>query len=220
MKRCYKRLRVVLILFVLVFALSACDNQANQRPRMPVNTGARTTIAGMPTITPRNQRQATGNVKPWENGGKAVNEYTWAEFEALSPGQQEMFFDAFESIDAFEAWRRGASASTGIGIAEPWKNGGKAVSEYTWEEFEALSPELQELFFDAFGSVNAFEVWRKTVSTVTESRIVEPWKNGGKSFHEYTWAEFEALSPELQELFFDAFGSVEAFSRWMNKAQE
>lgn len=220
MKRCCKRLRVVLVLFVLALALSACDNKANPRSQTSVNTGARTTIAGMPTITPRNQRQGSVNTKPWENGGKAINEYTWAEFEALSPGQQEMFFDAFVSIDAFESWRRVASASTGSGTVEPWRNGGKAVSEYTWAEFEALSPELQELFFDAFGSINAFETWRKTASTVTENLIVEPWKNGGKSIYEYTWAEFEALSPELQELFFDAFGSVEAFSSWMNKVQE
>lgn len=42
--------------------------------------------------------------KPWENGGKAIEEYTWEEFEGLSGDQQEAFFEAFETVEAFEEW--------------------------------------------------------------------------------------------------------------------
>ncbi len=41
---------------------------------------------------------------PWENGGKAPDEYTWAEFSELSAELQEAFAESFESAEAFEAW--------------------------------------------------------------------------------------------------------------------
>ena len=96
-------------------------------------------------------------VYPWEESGKSVEEYTWAEFEDLSAAQQEAFFDAFESIEAFEAWR--ISAQTAIEL--PWENGNKAIEEYTWAEFERLSGAQQEAFFEAFESLEAFEAWMK-----------------------------------------------------------
>ena len=33
----------------------------------------------------------------------------------------------------------------------------------------------------------------------------------------YTWAEYEALSPQDKELFFDSFASLEAFDAWMQR---
>ena len=41
----------------------------------------------------------------------------------------------------------------------PWNNGGKLPSEYTWDEFLALSGDHQELFFGWFETADAFEKW-------------------------------------------------------------
>ncbi len=169
--------------------------------------------------------------KPWENGGKAVEEYTWAEFLALSGEQQEAFYEAFESAEAFDAWRNRVNPEDSEQVEEkdpegnPWENGGKAVEEYTWAEFQQLSAEQQEAFFEAFESAEAFDAWRNRVNPEDREQVEEkdpednPWENGGKAVEEYTWAEFQQLSAEQQEAFFEAFDSVEAFETWMEKAK-
>ena len=35
----------------------------------------------------------------------------------------------------------------------------KNPDQYTWEEYQMLSPEEQDAFFQWFGSVDAFEAW-------------------------------------------------------------
>lgn len=46
--------------------------------------------------------------KPWEKNGKPIREYPWEEFEGLSGEQQEAFFEAFETAEAFEEWMQKA----------------------------------------------------------------------------------------------------------------
>ena len=170
--------------------------------------------------------------KPWENGGKAVEQYTWAEFIALTGAQQEAFFEAFASADAFAAWKDSvnpekteqeqASAQEKM----PWESGGKAIEEYTWEEFEALTGAQQEAFFEAFVSAEAFAAWKNRVNPEKTEQEQEPaqekmpWESDGKAIEEYTWEDFEALNGEQQEAFFEAFETVEAFETWMKKAQQ
>ena len=169
--------------------------------------------------------------KPWENGGKPIEEYTWEEFDSLSGELQEAFFEAFVSAEDFEAWmiRVKPEESTQVDettpMMKPWENGGKTVDAYTWEEFEALTAELQEAFFEAFESAEEFEAWETRVKPEEDTQIEEtiplakPWENGGKPVEEYTWEEFEALTAELQEAFFEAFESAAAFESWMKKAK-
>ena len=169
--------------------------------------------------------------KPWENGGKAIGEYTWEEFEALSGDQQEAFFEAFESAEAFDAWMKDAKPEAILPVEEtaqlekPWENDSHAVSEYTWEEFQALSGDQQEAFFEAFESAEAFEAWLNGVkpdgiSGIEEGMQIEkPWENDGRAVSEYTWEEFQALSGDQQEAFFEAFESAEAFNEWMAKVE-
>ena len=53
----------------------------------------------------------------------------------------------------------------------------------------------------------------------TESNEPElEWNNSGKNPNEYTWAEYQALTPQEQDAFFLWFGNVEAFEEWMNAA--
>ena len=172
---------------------------------------------------------------PWENGGKQPSEYTWAEFEALSPALQMEFQKYFGNIDAFDAWMQKAQGNGNEAPEEtqepyPWEiPGAKQPSEYTWAEFEALASDYQIAFQNAFSSIDAFEAWRQKVQGNTNEEPGEepgqqegsyPWeKTGAKQPSEYTWAEFEALAPEHQIAFQKAFDSIDAFDAWMQKAQ-
>ncbi len=158
---------------------------------------------------------------PWENGGKQPPEYTWAEFEALTPGQQMKFQSYFESSDLFEAWRQNAQGEPPEEeIYLPWENGGKQPSAYTWAEYEALNPGQQMKFQDSFGSAELFDEWRQSVQgSDPGSDVYLPWENGGKQPSDYTWAEFEALNEGQQMAFQDSFGSFELFDAWMQRAQ-
>ena len=109
-------------------------------------------------------RSACGVTKPtypWEAGGKQPEEYTWEEYEALTPGEKDAFFDSFESVEAFDAWMENAVNAS---LACPWENGGKQPCEYTWEEYEALTPAQKELFFDSFASWEEFQAWMERVN--------------------------------------------------------
>lgn len=162
---------------------------------------------------------------PWEEGGKQPAEYTWAEFEALTAGQQMAFQNSFGSIDAFDVWLQKAQAvdsDTSTETDLPWENGGKQPSDYTWAEFEALTAAQQMAFQNSFGSVEAFDAWLQKAQTEDSDTSTEsdlPWENGGKQPSDYTWAEFEALTAAEQMAFQNSFGSIEAFDAWLQKAQ-
>ena len=55
--------------------------------------------------------------------------------------------------------------------------GGKNAWDYTWVEFEIMTPDDQKAFQECFGSFEVFEQWRMRVQT---NYIEIPWKNGGK----------------------------------------
>ena len=44
------------------------------------------------------------------------------------------------------------------------------------------------------------------------------WTESGKTLEAYTWEEYEELSPEKQEAFYQWFGTVEEFEAWMDSA--
>lgn len=149
---------------------------------------------------------------PWLNGGKQPWEYTWEEYEALTTAQKEAFFDAFGTTEAFDRWMRDVNGATEP--VYPWENGGKQPWKYTWEEYEALTPAEKEAFFDSFDSIEAFDAWLETAQNAYNEC---PWENGGKQPWEYTWEEYEALSPAQKELFFDSFASLDDFKAWMER---
>lgn len=101
-------------------------------------------------------------------------------------------------------------------VVLPWENGGKSPLEYTWAEFEALSPVLQIKFQKEFEG-DGFEKW---MESVTEEKTELPWENGGKRPEEYTWEEFEALSPALQIKFQSAFEEQDGFDSWLERVKE
>lgn len=95
-----------------------------------------------------------------ENNGKNPADYTWEEFQSLSGAEQEDFVESFQSAEAFEQWSNNAISAVN---QFPWESGGKQPSEYTWEEFQALSGVEQEAFVESFSSADAFEEWENSV---------------------------------------------------------
>ena len=150
---------------------------------------------------------------PWENGGKKPEEYSWEEYDALSPAQKEQFFDAFSTSEAFDLWMQEAQKQVYI----PWEDGGKQPWEYTWEEYEFLTAPQKEAFYDVFGTAEAFDAWMRDANGIVAP--IYPWENDGKQPEEYTWLEYEQLTPAEKDAFFDSFDSVEAFDMWMQNAQ-
>ena len=94
--------------------------------------------------------------KPWENGGKDPDTYTWREFQRLNDAQKMAFQSWFGSDDAFADWMEQTQATNGI---LPWEEGGKQPSAYTKAEFEDLTGEQQMAFQNWFGNILAFEEW-------------------------------------------------------------
>ena len=159
--------------------------------------------------------ETTVTTQKWNKSGKKPNEYTWAEYQDLSAEDQDSFSLWFPTEWDFEQWMAAARAREEETV-QTWDKSGKKPNKYTWAEYEALSPEDQESFYQWFGSIEDFEAWMNTVKAEATSAVPEIWTKPGKNPNEYTWAEYEALSPQEQDLFFQWFGSVEAFEAWMS----
>ncbi len=149
---------------------------------------------------------------PWKNGGKQPSEYTWEEFEALEGGQQIAFQNSFISFEKFDEWLQEAQSSI---EKNPWdEEGAKQPSEYTWEEFEALEGGQQMAFQNSFESFDKFDEWMRNAQSSIENN---PWdEEGAKQPSEYTWEEFEALSPAQQIAFQNSFESIDDFDKWLS----
>ena len=94
----------------------------------------------------------------------------------------------------------------------------KQPSQYTWEEYLAMTAEQQLEFQKSFGSTEVFDAWME--NAMREDTLVEcPWDEpGAKQPEEYTWEEFEALSGDQQIVFQTALGE-DGFAAWLEQAQ-
>ncbi|MBE5867332.1 MAG: hypothetical protein E7293_00010 [Lachnospiraceae bacterium] len=153
-----------------------------------------------------------GEALPWEDGGKQPVEYTWEEYETLSENQKMEFQKSFKDIVAFDNWLMGAQNNALL----PWEEEGIQPSDYTWEEYEALSDFLKDTFFESFENVKDFDRW---MTSAMES-IIPPWENGGKQPSDYTWEEYELLNMDQQIEFQKCFEDINAFDNWLIEAQE
>lgn len=164
-------------------------------------------------------KETTPQTPVWNKPGKKPDEYTWAEYEALSREEQDAFYLWFASATEFEEWMNSAKPAETTPQAPEWNKPGKTPDEYTWEEYQALSQIEQEAFYQWFGSMNAFEAWMNSVKPAETTPQVPVWDKPGKAPNEYTWEEFLALSPMEQEAFYLWFDSVDAFDAWQDAAQ-
>lgn len=110
------------------------------------------------------------------------------------------------------------SADDTLEIVCPWdERGAKQPSDYTWEEFEALSGEQQIEFQKSFGKEEKFEEWMDEAQMI---KVVCPWdEKGAKQPKDYTWEEFEALSAEQQIVFQQSFRNIKDFDKWLTANQ-
>lgn len=155
-------------------------------------------------------------VKEWDKPGKKPNEYTWAEYQALSAQDRESFYHWFDSKEAFDRWMEKVKPAQVVSTVTEWNKPGKKPNEYSWEEYEELTGEDQEKFYQWFDSAAAFEAWLKSVKPVESEVDLGSWNKSGKNPDEYTWEEYDALSKEDQERFYQWFTSKAAFETWMN----
>lgn len=98
----------------------------------------------------------------------------------------------------------------------PWETGGKLPSEYTLEEYEALTGAQQMAFHRWFENDAAFDAWLEAAQSPQSDN---PWENGGKQPNEYTMEEYETLTGAQQMAFYNWFGSAAAFDAWLEAAQ-
>lgn len=154
----------------------------------------------------------------WDRPGKQPDTYTWEEYQELSPEYQDAFFRWFISKGAFEAWMNKAQSAQETTPVLKWDKPGKEPSEYTWEEYQELTPEEQDAFFQWFGSVASFEAWMESVKPAETTATMLDWVDDEKLPNEYTWEEYQKLSPEEQDAFFRWFASTDAFEAWMTEA--
>ncbi len=96
----------------------------------------------------------------------------------------------------------------------PWEAEGVDPSDYTLEEYEALSHYQKECFTATFASIEEFEAWLESVQP-TETPL--PWQTGGIKPENYTIEAYEALSMKQKEAFKDYFSSIEAFEAWLEE---
>lgn len=203
---------LVAILLVLVSVLIGLEVRNNNE--LPDNTDNTGSTDHMDTT------EFSTTPRPWEQpGAKQPVNYTWEEFLALSPELQIAFQGAFGSEESFEDWLSRTQPTNPEQSGYPWDQpGAKRLEDYTWEEFLALSPELQIAFQNSFSSTGALEEWLDRVQRTEPEQIVYPWAQpGGKQPEDYTWEEFLDLPPELQIAFQFAFRSADGFEKWMNQ---
>ena len=151
---------------------------------------------------------------PWQLGGKKPSEYTLKEYEALTDQQKVGFKLYFGVAENFEAWLKSAQEYEKLA---PWETGGKHPSEYTLEEYFALSDLLQQKFQSAFEDTESFDSWFNQVTADYASTM--PWINGGKLPSEYTLAEYKQLKNLEQLMFQKWFDTIEDYDAWLLKAE-
>ena len=160
----------------------------------------------------------TESVEPdlvWNKPGKTPDAYTWEEYQSLNAEEKEAFCRWFASVEAFDAWMETVKPKENMELVAKWDKPGKTPDAYTWEEYQALTSKEQEAFFLWFDSLEAFEAWMKAVKPVENTETVIKWEKPGKAPDAYTWEEYQKLSPEEQDAFYQWFGSEDAFEKWM-----
>lgn len=196
----------LIISMAVVIGCSSCRTQQNKE------TPETTLLPTEKTLT-----QLEENTVPWEAAGaKQPKDYTWEEYLALTDDLQYLFYNSFEA-GAFDAWLE-ENEPKAEGPQVPWETAGaKKPSDYTWEEYNNLSADQQAAFYNWFGSEAAFETWLQQFED-DQTGGNAPWeKAGAKQPEDYTWREYLALSEQEQSMFYNSFGSEEAFDEWMKK---
>jgi hypothetical protein len=148
---------------------------------------------------------------------KAPDAYTWDEYQSMSAKEQDRLFQRFDSTEDFEAWKESVQPQ----VTEPdfqW-NEEKLPVEHSWEEYSALTEEQKEAFFQWFDSKDAFESWMEAAKP-QQTVPAAIWDKPGKTPDRFTFDEYQALTPQEQDLFYQWFSSRDAFEAWLDQATQ
>jgi len=146
---------------------------------------------------------------PWEiSGAKQPNQYTWADYQALTEKQKADFVN-YLGAAGFQAWLNRVQGQKEV---YPWeKPGAKKAADYTWEEYEALNSSQKKAFRNHLGNAG-FEAWLEKVQEEY------PWEeDGAKQPEDYTWEEYLALT-ENQKTAFQEYLGGEGYADWLENA--
>ena len=153
------------------------------------------------------------------NAGHMQGTYSWDEYQALSPEDQDAYFQLFDSVEAFEAWMNAVKPADDAELEFVWNKTGKDPDAYTWDEYQALDFKEQEAFYQWFDSQQTFEAWMKSAKPDETTEPDAKWDKPGKEPSAYTWEEYQALDFKEQEAFYQWFDSQQAFEAWMKSAK-
>lgn len=159
--------------------------------------------------------------------GRDPASFTWKEFTRLTPDQQAEFPDCFESLDAYQAWYQSVCENAAENEEEIHLDNdfldGKKPTDFTWEEYQNLTTEQQAVFPDYFESLDAYQSWCESVHPIeaadTDESILEDDYLNGKDPANFTWEEYQNLTPDQQAMLPDYFESYDAFLEWKDKTE-
>lgn len=160
---------------------------------------------------------------PWETDGtKQPEDYTWEEFCALDASTQIAFQYAFEK-DEFQTWMDQFEQEGEPVLDKNSTQWEHDLDSYTWSAFQAMTPEQQIQFQNAFTDMDAFLRWKERVNPSDTEDVPElegnPWEmDGAKAPAEYSWEDFLTLTASQQIAFQQAFPEEDGFLRWYEKA--
>ena len=106
-----------------------------------------------------------------------------------------------------------------VTVSCPWVDEGtKQPSDYTWEEYEALSSDQKTEFFEWFPTSKEFDDW--LMENQEEPDLGEnqgmPWDEPyALQPDEYSYDQYEALTGEQQVAFIDWFPTTKEFDDWL-----
>ena len=159
--------------------------------------------------------------------GRDPASFTWEEFILLTPAQQAQFPDLFESLDAYNAWYQSVTANAGEKVEDAVVEfdflNGKNPADFTWEDYQNLTADQQAQLPDCFESLDAYEAWYNSVcpqeTTAVDQPALEDDFLNGKNPADFTWEDYQKLTPAQQAQFPDFFESYDAFLRWRDQVK-
>ncbi len=145
-----------------------------------------------------------------------AEEYTWEQYELLTPEEKMVFPDFFNSMEEYNAWYESVKPKDdGDSIAPTINLNGKEPTGFTWEEYQNLTPEEQMLFPDYFDSMEEYNNWYKSVKPKDDDNNTVPTINlNGKEPTDFTWEEYQSLTIDERAIFPDYFESFGEYQRW------
>lgn len=110
-------------------------------------------------------------------------------------------------------------ATEAFTLLMPWEaDGAKQPQDYTLEEYEALTPDQRKAFLQYLGAEDYAE-WLESAEEEAAQAVEIPWNEpGAKQPKDYTWEEYQKLTPSQQKAFMEALGP-QGLELWLKQVR-